>query len=317
MFSPLDLTDSYGRRIRKLRVSLLDACNLRCLYCMPEKPQFMSSEQYLKTPRLLEIVSILVEFGLKELRITGGEPTLRREFLNIVQELGKLPIQKLGLTSNGVLLERFLPSLKDAGLSSINISLDSLDSENFKRITKRDLLPTVLRTIDAAQDQGFQVKINAVMMGGINDQELFDFIDFSAKNGLEVRFLELMKIGQAVSGPVSGHLIPSADLVDQILTKYALHRVPTPSDSTAKVYDVSSGARIGFISSETEPFCQDCSRWRLTASGFLRACLMKTEGVDLRDAPINRYPKLLAQVLNMKPIGRIEKVEQDMNQIGG
>ncbi|NRA68490.1 MAG: GTP 3',8-cyclase MoaA [Pseudobacteriovorax sp.] len=312
------LIDSHGRRISKLRISLLDTCNLRCLYCMPETMSFLPQERLLPAEEILQITDHLTQFGIKAIRVTGGEPTLRKEFLPIMKGLSDLAIDKLGVTSNGVFLTRYLRQLRDeTKTNSINISLDSLNRESFHKITKRDCLDKVIDCLVEAQSLGFETKVNCVLMKGLNDHEILDFVDFSAKYGIEVRFLELMRIGQACKGAMNDRFMEADKAISIILAKHGLQKIPVPHDSTSFRFKLSNGAKIGFIASESKPFCGGCSRWRLTATGDLRACLMSEKGVSIKGVPAENYSQLLADLLPMKPTGRIKQLDQDMYQIGG
>ena len=310
------LIDNYGRRIRKLRVSLLDACNFRCVYCMPLDPVFMDSSRWLSPEEIERVCATLVDFGLEQIRLTGGEPTLRDDFRDIVLRLSSLPLDKLGLTTNGWNLAKELDFLSDTNCKHINISLDSLTKETFTRITRRDNFDKVLDSVLSAKRLGFHVKINTVLMKGINDHEIFDFIKFSAENDVEVRFLELMSIGQ-VSGSKDKLFVPASDIIQMISNTEELTAEHNECDSTSFNYKTSSGASIGFIASETLPFCSNCSRWRLSADGFLRACLMSEKGIYIRGVEPGDCISKLNELLMMKPYRKIERVEQDMYKIGG
>lgn len=310
------LVDPYGRRIRKLRVSLLDACNFRCFYCMPSDAKFMKASKWLSPLEIEGICSKLSDYGLEQIRITGGEPTLRKEFRDIVLRLSTLPIKKLGMTTNGYFLERELEFLRDTRCHNINISLDSLSKDKFNQITRRNAFDKVYASICHAKEMGFNVKVNTILMKGINDQEILDFVKFSAVNDIEVRFLEVMKIGQACSS--QDQLFISADeAISKIETQEKLIPERVEIDSTSFNYKTESGAKIGFIASESKPFCGACSRWRLSPDGFLRACLMSNKGVKVRGADPKQYDELLNSLLLMKPLNRISHVLEDMNQIGG
>lgn len=310
------LIDSYGRRIRKLRVSLLDACNFRCAYCMPLNPVFMDSSRWLRPEEIERMCATLSDFGLEQIRLTGGEPTLREDFREIVLRLSSLPVKKLGLTTNGWNLAKELDFLNDTNCKHLNISLDSLTKETFSRITRRDYFDKVLNSVLSAGRLGFHVKINTVLMKGINDHEVFDFIRFSAEHAVEVRFLELMSIGQ-VAGSRDKLFVPVSDVIQMISSQEELTSEQSECDSTSFNFKTSSGASIGFIASETLPFCRNCSRWRLSADGFLRACLMSEKGVYIRDVEPGDYKSRLNELLMMKPFRKIERVEQDMYKIGG
>lgn len=312
----MKLIDDHGRRIRKLRVSLTDKCNLRCHYCMPVNQTFMDESKYLNGEEVFSIVRELADLGLEEVRLTGGEPLLRKSFAEIVDRLGELQLKKLALTTNGILIDKYLDVLKRNKVFHLNISLDSLNEENFKKITFGNYLGKVLRNIQLAQDAGLSVKINTVMMRGVNDHELLDFVNFSQKHDVDVRFLELMRIGYAREDQVD-QFISAQELIDQIKKVTELKGITSSLDSTSFNFLTSSGARVGFIASESQPFCGQCSRWRLSADGVLRACLLKDDGKSVRDlSPENRHLKY-QELLGMKPAMRPIEVSHHMNSIGG
>lgn len=315
MLRPL-MIDEHGRRIRKLRVSLLDACNFRCFYCMPEDQRFMPSSRWMSPEEIARICSILTDYGLEQIRVTGGEPTLRRDFETIMSALSEIPLQKLGLTTNGFKLGQFLDFLKTTQCHHINISLDSLTREGFAKISRYDGFDEVYRTILSAKNMGFNVKLNVVLMKGINDHELMDFVEYSEKNEIEVRFLELMRIGSACKDQ-KNLFMPAHEAIEMISTQKELSKVEMEFDSTSFNFKTVSGGLIGFIASESQPFCGGCSRWRLTADGFLRACLMSEKGVNVRGISRGEYSEKLRTLLPMKPTGRIPEITQKMNQIGG
>jgi GTP 3',8-cyclase len=306
----LILMDQYGRKIKKLRVSLTDKCNLRCHYCMPVNQTFMDESRYLGTEEILKVVSELQELGLEEVRLTGGEPLMRKSFPEIVTGLAKLNLKKLGLTTNGIYLDKYLEMLKASGVFHLNISLDSLSPENFKKITYGNFLPRVIANIRQAVKEGFIVKINAVMMKGINDHELFDFVQFAETEKVEVRFLELMRIGHALDGQNSQY-IPSQELIKKL---GVLKKIIVPLDSTSFNFLTQKGGRIGFIASESQPFCGHCSRWRLSADGILRACLLKDDGRSVR---VTHRKEIYQELLGLKPMLRPKEVGHSMNAIGG
>lgn len=308
------LIDAHGRWIHKLRVQLIDACNYRCVYCMPETVIFRPSSELLSSREIVDICDTLIGFGIDEIRLTGGEPTLRRDLIQIVQGISDLPVKKLGLTTNGLKLKENLPALKKTRCHHINISLDSLDAKKYERITRRDNLKEVLNSIFAAKDMGFSVKINVVVMRGFNHDEILDYVAFSAQHNIEVRFLELMKIGCAVNN-FDQTFVSAEEMIEQIdepLEKQIMKR-----DSTSFNFKTLTGAHIGFIASESKPFCGGCSRLRLTADGRLRACLMSEKGADLRDKDKKEYRSIVESVMRMKPVDRIERINQPMYQIGG
>lgn len=312
----MNLIDDHGRRVRKLRVSLTDKCNLRCHYCMPVDQTFMSESKYLSPDEITEIVRELVDMGLEEVRLTGGEPLMRKSFQEIVEKLGKLKLKKLALTTNAILLDKYLDVLKANRVFHLNISLDSLNEENFRKITYGNHLNKVVANIKLAHQAGFEVKINTVMMKGVNDHEVFDFMKFAEETGVEVRFLELMRIGFAC-GEQKDQFISAKELIDNLKTKTQLKPVVSPYDSTSFNFVTESGARIGFIASESQPFCGQCSRWRLSAEGMLRACLLKDDGKNIRLLDPETRLEMYRTLLGMKPVMRPIEVSHHMNAIGG
>lgn len=311
------LVDPWGRKIRKLRVSLLDACNFRCFYCMPEDVQFKRQKNRLSPEQIESICAELNHYGLEQIRLTGGEPTLRSDFEDIVDRLSGLGIKKLGVTTNGFFLQEKLEFLKNTRCQNINLSLDSLNERKFEKITKRaNSYRKVFSSILKAKELGMNVKLNTVLMRGINDNEIEKFVQFSERHQIEVRFLEVMRIGQAC-GVQDDLFISAAEAIGKIRQLKELRAEVVDFDSTSFNFSTPEGGQIGFIASESKPFCSSCSRWRLSAEGFLRACLMSDKGINLRDVPKEEYPALLAELLVMKPYHRIEEVHQDMNEIGG
>jgi cyclic pyranopterin phosphate synthase len=310
------MTDSSGRVMRKLRVSLTDACQYRCFYCMPEHATFTPNSQLLTPDEYGTICGELVERGIEELRVTGGEPTVRPEFRAIMTVLSKLSARRLSLTSNGQLLARHLDFLRDIGCTHLNISLDSLDAGRFERITRGGDFRIVMACIEQAAAMGFSIKVNAVVFRGINDNELPDFAHWSAASGIEVRFLEYMKIGPDHETTFD-RFVSADEMIASLKPHVALTPVAVPHDSTSFVFETSAGGRLGFIASESKPFCGTCSRLRLSATGTLRSCLMSERGVLLKGVPASGYGDVLRAVLAMKPTGRLDHVDQAMHEIGG
>jgi GTP 3',8-cyclase len=310
------MTDKHGRRMRKLRISLLDACNLRCLYCMPEHPVFMPQKDWASTEDLMHITRNLVTLGIEEIRLTGGEPLMRKDFVEIVYKLSTLPVKKLGLTTNALLLAPYLPFLQHTKLRHLNISLDSLDAENFIRLTRRDGFSVVMDAILTAKVLGFKVKINTVIMKGVNDHELSAFVEWSATHLIPVRFLEVMNVG-VMKSQFQKRFLPASDMMAMLRADYRLSALNDMPDSTSRNFHVSNGAKIGFITSESNPFCTGCSRLRLTPKGQIRPCLFMEEGIDLKPLAPEDYPAALAAIITMKPTGRISHQPQPMYQIGG
>lgn len=310
------LNDEHGRHIHKVRVQLTDACNFRCLYCMPENMRFQAPAALLSPLEIAGICGALSGLGIDEIRVTGGEPTVRPEFDEIMTGLAAWPWRKFGLTSNGFLLADKLPLLRDLGCRHINISLDSLDESRFAAITRRPHFRKVIAAILKAAAMGFEVKLNAVISRGQNDDELHAFLLFAEEHGVEVRFLELMRVGPSVTDH-DALFVPAREMIDTLSGFTELRPEPVAADSTSFNFRTTKGARIGFIASESKPFCGTCSRLRLTSTGKLRACLFSEAGLDLRGRDPLDYPEILREVMAMKPTGRLPHVLQPMNQIGG
>ena len=284
------LRDSYNRPIRDLRVSLTDRCNFRCFYCLPHgEPPIAPKEQMLSYEEIDYVCEIFVSLGIEKLRLTGGEPMLRRDIETIIRKLSRLRtsgLQDLALTTNGYYLPDRAQSLKDAGLDRVTISLDSLKSDVFKRMTGVDVLDKVLAGIAAAKKAGLEpIKINAVIVRGHNEDEVADFAAFAREHDVKMRFIEFMPLD-------SGHewsredVVSGKEIRDRIAERFPLVRVEVARGSdTSSRYRFADGApgEIGIIAPVTEPFCGACSRIRLTADGQIRTCLFSTVEHSLRD----------------------------------
>jgi GTP 3',8-cyclase len=315
-FVKMPLVDSHGRKLHKLRVQLTDACNYRCVYCMPEDMRFHAPRDLLTPEEIENLCLALHGFGVDEIRLTGGEPLIRPEFETIVTRLARIPWARFGLTTNGSYLASKLDFMADVGLTSVNVSLDTLQADRFANLTRRGKLAPVLDAILAARRRDFSVKVNCIVFRGLNDDELLDFARFSEQYGIEVRFLELMKVGPGQWNHAD-RFVAADTLIERLQTEMELIPVTVPDDATAFVYRTPGGGRLGFIASESRPFCGSCSRLRLTATGQLRACLFSEEGVQLRGADPLDIPDLLHALLPMKPTHRLDHIHQPMNQIGG
>ena len=327
--SSTPLVDSFGRVHRDLRISVTDRCNFRCTYCMPaEGMVWRPREELLTFEEITRIATVCVErFGFDSIRLTGGEPTVRAHLSRLVQSLAQLPVD-LALTTNGSRLDEQAAELAAAGLTRINVSLDSLDRERFAQVTRRDELHRVLAGIRAARDAGLSpVKVNVVVVRGINDDEVVDFARFGREEQVSVRFIEFMPL-DAEQGWREGSVVPSAEIVAAIDDVFPLERVGRAHDP-AEVWRFRDGAgEIGVIGSVTEPFCASCDRVRLTADGQLRACLFATDETDLRvllrgGADDDRLAEALAHTVAGKWAGHgisrigFTRPTRSMSEIGG
>ncbi|MBW8091742.1 MULTISPECIES: GTP 3',8-cyclase MoaA [Streptomyces] len=284
------LIDTYGRVATDLRVSLTDRCNLRCTYCMPEEGlQWLAKPDLLTDDEIVRLVRIAVtELGVTEVRFTGGEPLLRPGLVGIVERCAALtPRPQMSLTTNGIGLERTARALRDAGLDRVNVSLDTLRPEVFQALTRRKRHGDVLRGLDAARTAGLApVKVNAVLMPGLNDDEAPDLLAWALESGYELRFIEQMPL-DAQHGWKREGMITAGDILASLRTRFTL----TPEgdeargSAPAERWLVDGGpARVGVIASVTRPFCRACDRTRLTADGQVRTCLFAREESDLRGA---------------------------------
>ncbi|GHJ11074.1 cyclic pyranopterin monophosphate synthase [Micromonospora humidisoli] len=283
------LVDRYGRIARDLRVSLTDKCNLRCTYCMPaEGLPWLAGPQLLTDAEIVRLVRVAVQrLGVTEVRFTGGEPLIRPGLVGIVAAVAALtPRPRISLTTNGLGLDRLAPALRDAGLDRVNVSLDTLDAARFAALTRRDRLPDVLAGLAGAAAAGLApVKVNAVLMRGVNEDEAPALLRFALDHGYELRFIEQMPL-DAQHGWDRATMVTADEILTSLAAGFAL--TPDPAHrgaAPAETWLVNGGpARVGVIGTVTRPFCGDCDRTRLTADGQIRNCLFATEESDLRGA---------------------------------
>jgi cyclic pyranopterin phosphate synthase len=330
------MIDGYNRNINYLRISITDRCNLRCSYCMPkEGVSVVGHEDVLKYEEILRIVKVAVNLGISKVRITGGEPLVRRGVVDFIASLAEISgLNDISLTTNGILLAPFAVPLFSAGIKRINISLDSLNEAKYARITRGGELNAVLRGIEAVYQAGFYpIKINAVVIKGVNDDEIIDFARLTLHKPFQIRFIELMPMGQAGLGSEDQY-ISNDVILERIKSVYRLEPGGSGKNNTdgpARMYKLEGGlGEIGFISPISHLFCESCNRLRLTADGRLRACLLQDKDVDLRDALRNgcqdeELQRLMSAVIAAKPgrheISRdenhVKKCAREMSSIGG
>lgn len=282
------LTDLHGRTKRKLRVSLTDRCNLRCQYCMPEHPEWRPTDKQLSTPELIALITQFVDMGITAIRLTGGEPLLRHDIVDITAALNALRtrgLQRISLTTNGILLPKYLDDLLAAGLDDVNISLDSVDPEQFSALTKGKLAP-VLRGIEHASHSKLQgklpIKLNAVIIRGYNDDQLLPLARFASEHRITLRFIEFMPL-DANGDWSKDKVVSEQEILATLGTAWAIEPLATNNDP-ANGYHLSSGAsrlQLGIIPTVSNPFCSSCDRLRITAEGELYTCLFADRGHEL------------------------------------
>jgi cyclic pyranopterin phosphate synthase len=280
------LVDAHGRAITDLRVSVTDRCNFRCRYCMPaEGMPWLDRSEILSFEEIERVVRSLAGMGVTDLRLTGGEPLARKQFPDLVARLARIEgIRDLALTTNGYLLERHAEELVKAGITRVNVSIDSLARDRFHEVTRRDALPGVLRGLEAIS--GFpqlgRIKVNAVAMRDFTEEEVERFCELARSSRYQVRFIEFMPL-DADRAWTPDSVLTGGEIRDMIRRRWPIEEVPREAHATARVFRFADGrGEVGFISSVSEPFCADCNRIRLTADGKLRTCLFSTHETDVR-----------------------------------
>jgi len=283
------LVDNFGRKITYLRVSITDRCNYRCIYCQPEEQfKFISHQEILRYEEIVEIIEEAVKLGVTKVRITGGEPLARKGVVGFIKKLREIKkLEDISLTTNGFFLSEYAEKLKDAGLNRVNISLDSLQEEKYKKITRWGSLKKVLKGIDSAIKAGLlPVKINTVLIRGINDDEVEDFVRLALESPLNIRFIEFMPSGEDLKDDYRDKFISVLEIKKSLAKKYSLRPIDINSgNGPAKYYQIKGGqGTIGFITALSQHFCQTCNRIRLTSEGKLRPCLFSNKEVDIKQA---------------------------------
>lgn len=279
------LKDNEGRVIDYLRISVTDRCNFRCFYCMPqERVHFFPSNDILRYEEILYLADIFIEMGIRKIRITGGEPLSRRNILFLFEELGKRErLSELTLTTNGTRLSEYAQDLKQAGVRRVNVSLDSLNRETYKRISGIDDFERVIQGIEASKDLGLKLKFNVVAMKGINSDEFSDFVKFGIEKEIDIRFIEVMP--QVYNNRIAADLfVPSKVIKEEIEKVFRLEPLPASDpSSTAALYRIEgSVSTVGLISPLSHPFCSRCNKVRLMPNGCLKTCLFGKEGINLK-----------------------------------
>ena len=313
------MKDRFGRNITYLRISVTDLCNLRCKYCMPESGvKSLCHSDILSIEEIVEIVKVASKNGIKKIRLTGGEPLVRRGFINLCKQISKIDeIEDIAITTNGVYLKEMADELFENKVRRINFSLDTLVKEKYNDITRRNDFDKTMESLFYAIKKGFKVKINVVLIGGFNDDEIQDFVNLANKYDLEVRFIELMQIGETANW--------SKDKF--VSNKIVLEKVPELEfdgvSGVAKIYKIKGQkGRIGLISPISCSFCEDCNRIRLTSDGKLKPCLHSKDEINLKGLSGEELEEVFKRGIFEKPEkhhledGKSESA-RDMNKIGG
>lgn len=328
---PERLIDNFGRQVTYVRLSVTDRCDFRCVYCMSEEMKFLPRESILTLEEIGRVAQAFAELGVEKIRLTGGEPLVRRDLPELVDFIGTLGLKDFAMTTNASQLPRYAEALKAGGLQRLNISLDSLDPEKFRRITRTGELHKVLAGLDAAIAAGFSgIKLNAVIMKGRNEDEVLDLVNFARDKKIDISFIEEMPLGE-VSDHQRGETYCSSDEVRAIIeTCYPLSACDSKTAGPSRYYRMAdSSSRIGFISPHSHNFCGDCNRVRVTVEGRLLLCLGNDHSLDLRSVlrahPKNNEPlkQAIINAMGLKPEshhftndGQVQVVRM-MNMTGG
>ncbi|HUD28288.1 MAG TPA: GTP 3',8-cyclase MoaA [Novosphingobium sp.] len=314
MTSPAPLVDQFQRRITYLRLSVTDRCDLRCAYCMPERMTFLPKKDVLTLDEMHDLALGFIARGITKIRLTGGEPLVRRDMIELVQALGRRigaddgrgALEELTLTTNGTRLSEFAEPLYAAGVRRINVSLDTLDREGFAKLTRRDSLPQVLEGLAAAREAGLRVKLNTVALKGINEHEIADLVAWAHGQGFDATLIEVMPLGEVEEDRID-HYLPLLAVQDDLARRWTLTPSGHRTGGPARYWDVAeTGGRLGLITPLTNNFCEGCNRIRVTATGQLYACLGGNEQVDLRAAlrsenPDHALTEALDVAMKIKP----------------
>lgn len=312
------IRDEYGRTFKTLRVSLLTRCNLGCVYCTEGSASQNHHEEIMPVAELLATISRLHDtLQLKTIRLTGGEPLLYKQLVPVIEGIRAIGIADIKLTTNGFLLERLALPMKEAGMKSINVSLDAMDEDVFFLMSKRNNVQRVIDGIDAAIQAGLAVKINAVIMKGINESQLLPLLEFAFDRKIVIRFLEVMAMGHLFQH-ARKYLYTRDEILSTIAQKFAFSEMPREVSSTSDYWMTEGGHVFGIIANESQPFCHDCNRLRLDSHGKIYGCLSNNHGISLTN--VTDYAQLrerLYEALKQKQPSRFVGSELSMLDIGG
>jgi len=317
------MIDPFGRRVSYLRVSVTDRCDFRCVYCMAENMTFLPKKDLLTLEELDRLCSAFIARGVRKLRLTGGEPLVRRNMMWLIRSLSRHiesgALDELTLTTNGSQLPRFAQELADAGVRRVNISMDTLDPEKFQQITRWGRLDQVMAGIDAAQAAGLQVKINAVALKGVNEHEIEEMLRWAHGRGMDLTLIETMPLGD-IDGDRTDQYLPLSTVRARLGETFTLGDIPYKTGGPARYVQVAeTGGRLGFITPLTHNFCESCNRVRLTCTGTLYMCLGQEDAADLR-APLRASEgnellnAAIDEAISRKPKGHDFIIDRDRNQ---
>ncbi|WRC99007.1 GTP 3',8-cyclase MoaA [Helicobacter pylori] len=300
------LVDSFNRVIDYIRVSVTKQCNFRCQYCMPATPlNFFDDEELLPLDNVLEFLKIAIDEGVKKIRITGGEPLLRKGLDEFIAKLHAYNNEvALVLSTNGFLLKKMAKDLKNAGLSRVNVSLDSLKSDRVLKISQKDALKNTLEGIEESLKVGLKLKLNTVVIKSVNDDEILDLLEYAKNRHIQIRYIEFMENTHAKS-LVKG--LKEREILDLIAQKYKIIETEKPKQGSSKIYTLENGYQFGIIAPHSDDFCQSCNRIRLASDGKICPCLYYQDAIDAKEAIINKDTKMMKRLLKQSVINKPEK----------
>lgn len=324
------MKDKFGRDVESLRISVTDRCNFRCLYCMPQNPEWLPHDEILRFEEIVRIAKIFVRLGISKIRLTGGEPTVRRDLAELVRMIVGIPgVKDVSITTNGYFLDKIGKELLEAGVKRLNISLDTLSEEKFNKLTRTNNFKKVLENIFLAKQMGFNpIKLNTVVVRDYNEDEVAQFLDFCIDNGFQARFIEFMPLDGSGAWTIK-RVVSKAQILKLIGSKYEVEQVSRAGKEPADLFRIrGTETEFGVIPSVSEPFCMNCNRVRLTADGKLRTCLFSIQESDIKThlrtgRTDDEIFKLLAAVVYEKEKGHLInkpdfiKPPRMMYQIGG
>lgn len=314
------------RQFKSLRVSLTGECNLACTYCVPEQRCIKEPDYEFSGDELIRVIGWIREItGLEKVRLTGGEPLISPKFDNVLKAITEMPLNDVSITTNGQILEEKLPLIHDCGIKRLNVSLDTLDSDRFRRITRGGVLQKTLTGIEGALDRKIALKINMVPVKNVNEDEILPLLDYCLDRNMELRYIELMQMGHLSDrAKFERKFFPLQQIFDMIRQKYEFEPVPTPLDSTSKRYVIKNRGYFGVIANDSEPFCAHCNRLRLTSDGFIHGCLSSKQSfsivhlLNLPDEKATRELKnTLALAMRTKRDYSFKGSSTQMQKVGG